>query len=313
MNKLYPRALFFKRFNIAALLMASVLFSAKRVNAQAEKIIGYTQYADNLTAFNPAYSLLDKAGSVSSLLSRQFVEIQNGAPTAFLFNLNLPFEQMDASGGLIVKNNSIGPETLTEVNAFFAKAIQLTDKDFLSVSLNAGFRKYVDLALDPDDPEFNTDIRQTSPNLGFGVMAYGDDYFLGISVPELTIKSLGNADVTSQVDLKNHYFLTGALLEPLDDDFKFKPSFIIAYASGAPVEADVSGMLYIKDMIGLGVGYRTSKLAEGMITYTFNYFRLGYSYQVGTESNNFGGVNSATQEITLSYRFGKGLLTPKLL
>ena len=118
--------------------MAVLSLAGSAAKAQQQSLINYTQFADNLTPFNPAYSLLDKSGSVSTLFSRQFIEIQNGAPTAFLMNLNLPIESIRRRGRFIVKNNSKGPETLTEINAFFAKAVQLTDQDFLSVSLNAG-------------------------------------------------------------------------------------------------------------------------------------------------------------------------------
>ena len=297
---------------IPVILMAVLSLAGSAAKAQSQNLINYTQFADNLTPFNPAYSLLDKSGSVSTLLSRQFVEIQNGAPTAFLMNLNLPFESIDAAGGLIIKNNSSGPETLTEINAFFAKAIQLTGTDFLSVSLNAGMRKYVFLNPDPSDPEF-TDVRQTNPNLGFGVMLYSDTYYLGLSVPELTIRSLGNAAVTTQIDLENHYYFAGGILLPMDEDFKFKPAALVAYAKNTNVLASISGTLYIKDIVGLGVGYRTDKQMSGILSYTFDYFRLGYSYQVGTSSNNLGAINSATHEVTLSYRFGKGTMTPKLL
>jgi len=311
MNKLYVKTVSnrLKLFYPAVILF--VLLGSMAANAQ-QRLNNYAQFADNVTPFNPAYSLLDKAGSVNTLLSRQFVEIQTGAPTYFLFNLNIPFESMNAAGGLILKNNSIGPETLTEINAFFAKSIQLTDKDFLSVSLNAGFQKYVFQDPDPTDPEFS-DIRQNTPNLGFGVMFYSDNYYVGLSVPELTIRNLGNASAQSQADLENHYYICGAILAPLDEDFTFKPASIIAYSQHNNVVASVSGTLYIKNTLGLGVDYRTDKQVAGILSYTLDYFRLGYSYQVGTSSNNLGAINNATHEVTLSYRFGRGSGTQKLL
>jgi type IX secretion system PorP/SprF family membrane protein len=291
--------------------IAALLFITTNLKAQ-QSLIKYTQFADNLTPFNPAYSLLDNAGSINTLLSRQFLQIQNGAPTNLLINLNLPFPDINASGGLILKSNSEGPETLTEINAFFAKSVELTDGQFLAVSLNAGLRKYVFQNPDPTDPEF-TDIRQTDPNIGFGVMLYSNDYYLGLSAPELTIRSLGNAGQVSQIDLENHYYFAGAYLADLDDDFKFKPAALVAYAKGTPAVASVSGTFYIQNALGLGASYRTDKQAAGIISFTFDYFRVGYSYLVGTSSNNFGALNSVTHEVTLSYRFGSGTLDPKLL
>jgi hypothetical protein len=45
----------------------------------------------------------------------------------------------------------------------------------------------------------------------------------------------------------------------------------------------------------------------------FANFRLGYSYQFGTASNNIGGFNNSTNEITLTYRFGQHLEDINLL
>jgi type IX secretion system PorP/SprF family membrane protein len=299
-----------KRFSLLVIFPV-MLFAA--TTAQAQKLISFTQFSDNITPFNPAYSLLDKAGSLSTVYSKQFTEIQNGAPTTFLFNANFPIEPINGAAGIIIQNNSVGPETLTGINLFFAKSVQLTDKDFLSVSLNGGFRKYVFLDPDPTDPTFS-DIRETRLNAGFGAMLYSDTYYIGISVPELTFQSLGTATYQNPTDIENHYYITGAiLLGNPDDDFKFKPAALLAYSSGAPVLASVSATLYIKDMLGLGVGYRSDNFASAMLSYTFDYFRIGYSYQFGTGGNNLGGISAATNEVTLSYRFGSGTLNPKLL
>jgi type IX secretion system PorP/SprF family membrane protein len=300
-------------FTIPALIVALLLLVGASAKAQQKQsLINYAQFADNIVPFNPAYSLLDKSASINSLLGRQFTQIQSGAPTYFLMNLDVPIESIGSNTGVIIKNNSIGPETLTEINAYFAKSIQLTGKDFLAVSLNAGFRKYVFQDPDPTDPEF-TDVRQTNPNVGFGVMLYSDTYYLGISAPELTIKTLGGGTTQTQADLGNHYYITGAILAPMDEDFTFKPAALVAYGQSSSVVAAVSGTLYIKSIIGIGAGYRSDKQISAILSYTVDSFRLGYSYQVGTSSNDFSGINTATHEVTISYRFGKGTLNPKLL
>jgi len=290
---------------------AGLLLTGLCASAQ-QSLIKYTQFADNLTPYNQAYAVLDKAGSVSSLVSRQLVQIQNGAPTALLLNANIPFENINGSAGLVIKNNSEGPETLTEFNAFFAKSVQLTTSQFLAVSLNAGLRKYVFQDPDPADPQF-ADVRQTNPNLGFGVMLYSDDYYLGLSAPELTIRSLGNAATVSQVDLENHYYFEGGYLATLDDNFKFRPAMLVAYAKGTPAVMALSGTLFIENALGLGASYRTDKQAAGIVSFTIDNFRFGYSYQLGTAAGNFSAANSATHEVTLSYRFGRGAVNPKFL
>ena len=50
--------------------MLCLLFTgfAISLKAQQQQEFGYTQYMDNLTPFNQAYSMLDKNGSVSALV-----------------------------------------------------------------------------------------------------------------------------------------------------------------------------------------------------------------------------------------------------
>jgi len=279
-----------------------------------EQGLTYTQYMDNLTPLNPAYSLLDKAGSISTLAHKQFVGIP-GAPTTFLANLNLPFENINASAGLIVMNDQFAIENQTEANAYFAKSIQLGQNDFLAVSLNAGIRDYVAnySTLDSSDPQFRNDLREIKPNIGFGVMYYSDNYYIGISVPELTITSLGTASQQNSLNFDNHYYIAGGLLTDLDEDIKFKPAALIAYTKGIPVTANFSGTIILKETLGIGVDYRTTKQAAGILTINVDNFHIGYSYQFNTASQDLGGINIPTHEVSLSYRFGSGAAAPKLL
>lgn len=301
----------FKR-KIPAILLVLILMAVSMASMAQQNSFSYTQYADNLTALNPAYSLLDKAASISLLARKQWVGI-NGAPTTFLLNGNIPIENIGAAAGLTIMNDQFAVEHQTEVNAYFAKSIQLEDNAFLSVSINAGIRNYVAdySTLDASDPSFRDDVRQTKPNLGFGVMYYTDSYYVGLSVPELTITSLGTASVQDNNNFKNHFYFAAAWISTIADGLKFKPATLVSYTKGVPVIADISGTLYVKDQFGIGANYRTNKEVAGILTVNLDSVRLGYSYQFGTSSTNLGGFNNATHEVTLSYRFGKGAATPK--
>ena len=286
---------------------------APGLKAQQQQEFGYTQYMDNLTPFNQAYSLLDKNSSVRALVRRQFVGIQ-GAPGTFIFSGNLPIESISGSAGILVMNDKFAIESNTQFSAYFGKAIQLNDKNFLGVSISAGLKNYVAnfSSLDATDPQFRNDVRQTRPNLGFGVIYYSDTYYIGLSMPELTITGLGNAGVQGNTDFINHYYFSGAFIVNLVDEIKLKPAAMLAYAKGIPVTANVSGIIFLKNMLGVGLNYRSDNEAAGILFINMNWFKLGYSYQFGTSSTNLGGFNNSIHEISLSYRFGDNVL-PKLL
>lgn len=273
-----------------------------------QNTFSYNQYADNLTPVNPAYSLLDKAGNVNILGRRQFVGL-DGAPTSLLMSASFPLESIGAAAGLFLVNDKFAVENQTEVNAFFAKSVQLTGNTFLSVSINAGIRNYTAnySTLDPSDPVFSSDVRETKPNIGFGVMFFSYNYYVGVSVPELSFRNLGSASVQQANYLRSHYYFTGGFLAKLNDDLQFKPATLVSYLQGSPVIADISGTVYLKEQLGLGINYRTNKQVAGIISVNANSFKVGYSYQFGTSSSNLGGYNNATHEVSISYRWGTDL------
>src|ERR1700744_5158477 len=89
-----------KKDTRAVLLMLLVLLLGTEVKGQTQQF-SYTQYMDNLTPLNPAYSLLDKAGSLNMLGRKEWVGV-DGAPTTFLFNGNIPIPSISAAAGAIV-------------------------------------------------------------------------------------------------------------------------------------------------------------------------------------------------------------------
>jgi type IX secretion system PorP/SprF family membrane protein len=284
-----------------------LLLTGGKVLAQ-QNAFRYSQYADNLTPVNPAYSLLDKAGTLNVLGSRQLIGL-DGAPGSLLLSGSLPLEDINATAGLFLMNDKFAVENQTEVNAFFAKSIQLSYDMYLAVSINAGVRNYGAnySTLDAGDPLFSQDVRETKPNIGFGVMLYGDNYYVGLSVPELSFRNLGNASVQQANYLRSHYYFSGGFLMDVNDDLKLKPAALVSYLQGSPVVADISGTFYLKEQLGLGLNFRTNKQMAGIISVNANSFKVGYSYQFNTSSINLGGFNNATHEVCISYRWGSDL------
>lgn len=286
-----------------ALLLWFCCFSFKG-SAQA---FSYTQYMNNLTPINSAYPLMDNDGTVNMLARRQWVGV-NGAPTTLFFNGNFPIENINASAGLIVLNDKLGVENQTSINAFFAKAVQLSEGQFLAVSLNFGLRHYTAnySQLDPTDNALGPDITEMKPNVGFGVLFYSKQYYVGLSVPQFTIRSLGTGSVTTDNNFfRNNYYITGGITADVADGIKIKPATLVSYTRGVPVIADFSTIFLFKDTFGIGANYRTNSETALILSTDFLFFHVGYSYQFGTSSSTLGGYSNSTQEITLGYRFGR--------
>jgi type IX secretion system PorP/SprF family membrane protein len=272
----------------------------------AQQGLNYTQYIDNQTPINATYSLLNPYGSINTMVRKQWVGIP-GSPTTYLFNGSVPIESVNGSAGLVVQNDVFANENLTEFNAFFAKGIRLSENQNLAVSMSIGFRNYVAnySGIDASDPVFRNDVKETRPNLGFGVMYYTDNYYVGLSVPELSIRTLGTASIQDNSNFTNHYYFTAGFVSKVNDDYKFKYAALVSYSKDVPVVADISTILYMKNIVGFGVDYKTNNEVAGMFSVNYDVLHLGYSYQFGTTTSNVGGFSNATHEVTLGIRFGK--------
>ncbi len=276
-------------------------------SALAQQAFTYTQYMNNLTAYNPAYSLLNEAGSINALGRKQWVGI-NGAPSSFVFAGALPLEAIRGSVGLVAMHDQFAIEKLTEVSAFYAKSIQLSYDTYLAASFNAGFRNYNASysQLDAFDPKFNNDIRENTGTIGASILYYNPDrFYVGASLPRLSMRSLGKASIEDARYNKNTWYFSGAYLFDLDDSFKLKTASLLSYTRTLPSLFDISTTLYIKNRIGIGAGYRSTNEASGLLSYFFdNNVMVGYSYQTGFGAVKVGGASNGTHEITFGFRFG---------
>ncbi|WP_257666066.1 PorP/SprF family type IX secretion system membrane protein [Parapedobacter tibetensis] len=279
---------------------------------RAQQPLTHTQHGQLRTVLNPAASLIHGEGEVSIIGRRQWVGL-DGAPSVFWGSGHLGFQRFGATAGINMRHESMAVEKLTEASVFFAKAIRISESEYLGLSLNAGF-SYLDgrfSQLDPQDPAFREDIMETDALVGFGVVLYRPErYYVGLSLPRLMLGSLG-VDSDSRYNFRNVYHLTAGALFDLGTDFQFRPSVLVTYSESLRPQAEVSAMFFVKRAFGLGANVRSYGDLAGMLQVNFLGFGLGYSYQFnpGNEQLN-RRIGNSTHEIGLSYRFGSvmGLL-----
>ncbi len=275
----------------------------------------YQQYMDNMGPLNPTWYLSDSTNSINSIVRKQWAGIE-GAPTTLVLNGHIPFNSINAATGVNLSYDTFGPEKLLNFSAFFAKAVRLSERgEYLSASLSLGVSRYEALysSLDAQDPTFREDVMGTTGTFGLGVMFYKpQEYFVGISMPQLSMQELGNAS-RQDYTFSNPYYAMMGYLAKIDDVFKFKPVIMATLVKNIPTNYNFSATLYIMDALGLGLNYGTSReLGMRLSIYPSERLRVGYGYQVGTESYGVSNKGNNTQEIGLSYRFGKGV-TKKFL
>lgn len=288
----------------AVALIAIIFLMFLAFNTYGQQAFSYTQYMVNPTPFNSAFSLIDKDTRVDLMLRKQWAGI-SGAPTTQFVDGFMPIEKTNGAAGIIFENDKIGAESLTQLNGFYAQTVQLGTQHYLALSLNLGIRNYAEnysSLYSTYDPLLKQDIKQTKPNIGFGLLYFSEDFYVGISAPQFTLRFINNTSIIQNNNFRNDYFLTGGITDNMLDGLKLKFATLITFTNGLGATADVSSMFLYRDVFGVGVNYDSHNEAALILSTKFGSFSFGYSYQFGLNtSTNIGGPINGTQELTISY------------
>src|SRR5690554_809679 len=294
----------------------TILFIAAAValssTTYAQQPITPTQHGQMPVLVNPASSLMHQGGEIATVGRRQWVGLE-GAPSVLWGSGHIGFSAISATAGISVRHESLAVEKLTEASAFFAKAVRISEYEYLGLSLNAGITHLNGnfSSLDPNDPAFRDDVLETDALVGFGLVLYRPErYYAGLSMPRLMLGNLGVSEA-SRYNFRNQFHLTAAALFRLGGEFHFRPGLLVTYAENLRPQAEVSAMVFATRLIGLGVNVRSYGEIAGMLQFNIGGLGLGYGYQFNPKNEPLNQrIENTTHEIGLSYRFGgaRGLL-----
>ena len=145
------------------------------------------------------------------------------------------------------------------------------------------------------------------PTLGLGLFYNTDKFYLGASLPSILMSRITDLDLIKsglQKTNKQHIFINSGYVFDINEDVKLKPSTLMKIVRGAPIEFDFNTNVWLKNMVGLGVSYRTGDAIVGMAELQLNrQLRIGYAYDYTTSQlRNYAG---STHEVMFRYEFGK--------
>jgi len=247
-------------------------------NAQQEVL--YTQYIFSQLAINPAYAGNNDNMSLLALARKQWIGLE-GSPTNFSFlghtsfsphnteylkysentrRRLLPKNNKQIGLGLILFNDKIGVNNTFLTSLAYSYKIRFSSNKRLSFGLQTTFLKFNQFFselenLNPNDPVFQENVQVTRFNVGTGICYESDQYFIGISVPELIENNLDPNNDTGESQLRQYFFSAGYLFY-LNHKFKFKPSVMVRHTESMPTQFDINGNFLYRDKIWAGLSYR---------------------------------------------------------
>lgn len=282
----------------------------------------YSQYMFNPLAINPAYA--GSRNTISGiLLHRNQWAGMIGAPKTISLAVHSPIKGKNFGLGLNVLAETIGPTQNSTVLGTYAYYLNL-GKGKLSFGLRGGFYSTVlrnDLLSYTDDAGKETgSFKSTRSNFDFGTYYHTDKFYAGLSANHIGNPKFEKGNST--LILHTHYmaFIGNAFV--INKNFVLKPSGMIKYTDGAPLNYDINTSVLLKKVLWLGASYRSSINNLGqesslILITEFNItqsFRVGYSYDL-----SLGAIkryNDGSHEIFLGadlYNKRKKSISPRYL
>lgn len=271
--------------------------------ASAQQDPQYTQYMYNMNVVNPAYAGNKEALSLTALYRNQWAGF-DGAPTTITFSGHAPVGN-NVGLGLSVIKDELGPISETNAYADFSYTLQVGGSTKLALGLKAGATFHdvglVDLETqDDNDPFFSQDINSTYPNIGAGAFLYTDNFYVGLSVPNLLNSVHLDENALKYGSETNHYFATAGYVFQVNDNFKLKPSVMVKSAFDAPTSFDANVNALFFDKFEIGGSYRLDDSFSGLVGFQATpALRIGYAYDAVT--SEIKTVAPSSHEVILTF------------
>lgn len=290
--------------NLLYLSLCLIAFGISESMAQQDP--QYTQYMYNQNVFNPAYAGTRDAFNATALYREQWSGLE-GAPQTLTFSGSSPIGE-NVGLGLSVISDEIGPVQENNFYADFSYKFQVSANTKLSLGLKAGITSHdirltgVDLN-NPNDPIFQNDVDETTFNIGAGAFWYGDNFYLGASMPNF-LEGVHLDDGDDEIGTEaRHYFVTGGYIFDLSSNVKFKPNFLVKGALDSPMSFDLNTNFLLYDLVELGASYRYEDSFSGLIgMYISNNVQVGYAYDRVTSDISY--IANSSHEVFVTFNFG---------
>ncbi|MEX1382110.1 type IX secretion system membrane protein PorP/SprF [Lutibacter sp.] len=273
----------------------------------------YTQYYNNFSLINPAYSGSHGLFTATANIRSQWAG-EAGSPETQSLSLHGPAGK-NVGLGLSIVNDKVFVLSETHVYADFSYSIHMGESATMAFGIKAGGSflnvDLLELGIENDNL-FSENLNEFNPNMGAGIFYYTDRFYASLStVNILQTKhyNKSNAVVSSASDEMIFYLSSGYVFD-LSDDFKIRPSFMLRGVDGAPLSTDISASILWLDKLEFGISHRIDESISGLfqLRLTDN-LKVGYTYDAIT--SNLSNYNNGSHEFSIILNIGKNNNTKK--
>nr|WP_321450338.1 type IX secretion system membrane protein PorP/SprF [uncultured Carboxylicivirga sp.] len=300
-----------KRITKLTLIFLSI--SSLAVHAQKELVM--SQYMHNRYSINSAFAGNREAISIFGAYRQKWVGL-NGAPSEQYFSGHAPLKNKKVALGLDIYNQQYGVTRQTGGAISYTYRIMMDEGQRLSFGLNAGFINYNSNwteieTIEPDyDNIFSSNESSGTPLIGMGVAWYGNNFFVGLSVPNFVYFNIGESKSEGFSPGKSNYIITGGYLFKVSKLIDIQPSVLAQYNPNEKSILDLNCTAIYNSTLWIGASVRNNMDIVGLVGYQITpQMRFAYSFDYSA-GNYIRSYNSGTHEISIQFDFGYKINTP---
>jgi type IX secretion system PorP/SprF family membrane protein len=297
----------------------NIVFLVSVLLVQAQQETQYSQWMWNHVAYNPAIAGIQNCSKVKTMSRLQWVGFE-GAPISNLITFTTPIKtkrtQMFSPRqgfGVKFERDDIGPFTSNGLSFTYAVHFNFTQATRISFGLNLGAKQMIfsnrTITTYQPDPATQKSSTFYSPIASFGTWWDGKNYFIGLSLDQLTTSKWIGMGVQSNYRL--HYNLSTGFRFRVNDSYTIVPNLLVKKTINSPASIDLNTFLDFKDAFKIGLGIRNNESFIGMMQVRFkDQFAFGYS--VDFISSKINTVALLTHELSFHYSSCETRPTDKL-
>ena len=274
-------------------------------NAQQDPL--YTQYYNNFSLINPAYSGSHGLFTATANIRSQWAG-EAGSPETQTLSLHGAMGK-NVGLGLSIVNDKVFVLKETDIYADFSYSIYPSESSTLAFGLKAGGSfldvNLLELGID-NDALFSENINEFNPNMGAGVFYYTDRFFASLSTVNI-LKSKHynkNSTVVSSASDEMIFYISSGYVFDLGESFKLRPSFMMRSANGSPLSTDISASILWLDKLEFGISHRIDESVSGLFQIRLSEnLKIGYTYDAIT--SDLSNYNNGSHEFSIIVNLNK--------
>ncbi|RYZ94825.1 MAG: type IX secretion system membrane protein PorP/SprF [Sphingobacteriaceae bacterium] len=305
-----------------------MLFSCCTLSLFAQQKPQYTQYVFNNYLLNPAFAGIENFVDLKLGHRSQWSGLE-GAPLTTYLTVNAPFGEGFLNGGsgsgnpaersylsnymaaephhgigLTLVSDNAGIISTTNIGGTYAYHLGVTSTVNLAVGVTAGLSQFsinksaIKLENENDPAVINNTGTRWSPDISFGTVLYGANYFIGMSVQQLLPQRLFAGDFNSTAKTTPHFLFNVGTRLYINDDISVLPSALIKFIEPLPATFDLNMKMAFRDKFWIGGSYRYHDSFGALAGFNLSsLINIGYSYDFNTSALNT--VSNGSHEIVL--------------